>query len=307
MAVDYTPVLDRMQDALTSGAADARRVFHGRGGRYPGLEFITLDDFGSGLWLVLFKEPDREGWLDFLDRLQSMAVGERLFCVVQHRYRRPVEAEALWGEVPEKVYAREADWRFELQLQGRQNSGYFMDAAPGRRWLAERVAGRSMLNLFAYTCAFSVVAMGGGASAVVNVDMSKSALKTGRDNHRANGQTLSAVTFLPYDIFRSWKRIRELGPYDCIVIDPPSFQRGSFDARKDYARVLRRLPELASEGADVLLCLNAPYLEIEFLYDLVAAFVPGAEVVGPLPAREDFPERRPALKMLHCRYREVSS
>ncbi len=302
MATDYAEVLANLAASMARPEGDARRVFHGRGGCYPELEFLTLDDFGSGLWLVLFKEPEPETWCRFLAELQELAHSSRAFCVVQHRYRKPVEAQTLWGTLPAVLTASENGLRFHLSLQGRQNTGYFMDASPGRTWLKERVEGRSVLNLFAYTCAFSVAAIDGGASSVVNVDMSKSALNTGRENHRLNDQALNTVTFLPYDVFRSWKRIRELGPYDCIVIDPPSLQRGSFDARKDYARVVKRIPELASDGADILLCLNAPYIEIGFLYHLVAEFLPDAEVLGSLAGRPDFPERSPALKMLHLRY-----
>ncbi len=303
MASDYSPVLDRLNDALQETSASARRIFHGRGGCYPGLEFLTLDDFGEGLWLVLFKEPDAEAWHRFVESLKTLAAAERDYCLVQHRYRRPVESESLWGREPEDAAVREDSLRFKLQLSGRQNTGYFMDASPGRRWLMERSHGRRVLNLFAYTCAFSVAAVSAGAAGVVNVDMSKSALNTGRENHRLNGHSLSDIIFLPYDIFRSWKRIRQQGPYDCIVVDPPSFQRGSFDARKDYARVLRRLPELANNGAEILLCLNAPYLDGGFLQALVASNLPELEVLGPVATRPDFPEQSPALKMLHCRYR----
>ena len=303
MATDLGEVLKAVTAALPEGDGSARRLFHGRGGCYPGLEFLTLDDFGDGLWLVLYKAPDIHGWEVFLQGLVALAATQRSWCLVQHRYQRPIESRPLWGEAPEHPLALEAGLRFTLSLQGRQNTGYFMDAAPGRRWLEDRVVGRKVLNLFAYTCAFSVAAIRAGASAVVNVDMSKAALNSGRDNHRLNGQSLSDVTFLPYDIFRSWKRIRQLGPYDCIVIDPPSFQKGSFDARKDYARVIRRLPELASEGADLLLCLNAPYLDAGFLADLLAEHLPSAEVIGSIAGRSDFPEQNAALKMLHCCYR----
>jgi 23S rRNA (cytosine1962-C5)-methyltransferase len=306
VVTEFSEVLARLADSLARTDFSARRVFHGRGGCYPGLEFMTLDDFGSGLWLVLFKEPEVDGWAEFLAQLQTLAVSGRQFCLIQHRYRKPVDSHLLWGDVPDDLSVCEEGLRYKLALQGRQNTGYFMDAAPARTWLKERVEGRSVLNLFAYTCAFSVAAIDGGADSVVNVDMSKAALNTGRENHRLNAQALSGVMFLGYDIFRSWKRIRQLGPYGCIVIDPPSFQRGSFDARKDYARVLRCLPELASDGADMLLCLNAPYLDIGFLLALLAEHLPSVEVIGLLGARPDFPELSPALKMLHVRYAQPS-
>ncbi len=297
--------LSRLEGALAAirdvSHGEAWRVFHGRGGCYPGLEWLTVDDFGRGLWVVLFREPDPEQWPAIRAALNDCRPA-RTFACVQHRYERPARCEWLWGEAPESLQALEGGLRFSLQLGERQNTGYFMDARPGRDWLQARCRGRSVLNLFAYTCAFSVAARAAGATRVVNVDMAKAALRTGRDNHRLNGQSMQGIDFLGYDIFRSWKRIRSLGPYDVLVIDPPSFQKGSFDARKDYARILRRIPELIEGEAELLLCLNAPYLSREFFLELVRTELPSIEVIGFLDGRADFPEAdEPALKMLHCR------
>ena len=84
----------------------------------------------------------------------------------------------------------------------------------GRQWVQERSQGKRVLNLFAYTCGFSVAAKAGGANQVVNVDMAKGALSRGRDNHRLNEHDMSDVTFMGYDIFRSWGKITKYGPYD---------------------------------------------------------------------------------------------
>ncbi len=302
MESEFKPVLDALSDALECDDGQARRVFHGRGGCYPGLEWLTLDDFGEGLWLVLFREPPPALEQVLVAGVTALAGERRQFALMQRRYRRPAEVEVLWGQVPDVVCAQEGELRFKLQLEGRQNTGYFMDASPGRVWLADRCAGKRVLNLFAYTCAFSVAARQAGATTVVNVDMAKAALRTGRDNHRINGHSMDGVEFLGYDIFRSWKRIRSLGPYDCLIVDPPSFQKGSFDARKDYVRLLRKVPELISDQAELLFCLNAPYLDENFLQEMIADALPDVEIVGFLPPRADFPEQVPALKMLHCRF-----
>lgn len=66
--------------------------------------------------------------------------------------------------------------------------------------------------------------------------------------------------------------------------------------------MLRRIPELAEPGADILLCLNAPYLDKAFLSELLDSELSQAALVGYLAGREDFPELSPALKMLHCRW-----
>ena len=69
------------------------------------------------------------------------------------------------------------------------------------------------------------------------------------------------------------------GPYDLVIADPPSYQKGSFVATKDYARLLRRLPTLLAPGGHALLCLNAPELSMEFLQGLVSEHAPSLEFV----------------------------
>ena len=160
-------------------------------------------------------------------------------------------------------------------LQG-QNHGLFLDMAEGRRWLRAQQAdrpGQKLLNLFAYTCAFSVLALQAGAAQVVNVDMSRGALAIGQQNHRRNGLD-GGASFLPHDIFSSWGRIGRSGPYDLVIVDPPSHQPGSFVAAKDYPRLMRRLPDLLVPGGRALLCLNAPELGPDFLQAHMTAQAP---------------------------------
>ena len=161
-----------------------------------------------------------------------------------------------------------------------QNHGLFLDMACGRQWLREHAKRACVLNLFAYTCAFSVAALQGGASEVVNVDMAAGALAIGQHNHQLNA--LNGARFLAHDLFKSWGKVKRMGPYDIVVADPPSYQKGSFVASKDYARLVRRLPELLAPGGQALLCLNAPELPSRFLLDLVATEAPELRFVERL-------------------------
>lgn len=137
----------------------------------------------------------------------------------------------------------------------------------GREWVQQHAKHKNVLNLFAYTCGFSVAAIDGGADQVVNVDMARASLSKGRDNHRLNEHNLNQVKFLAYDIFKSWGKIKRSGPYDLVVIDPPSFQKGSFALTKDYKRILRRLPELLTDKGEVLACVNSPQVSSDFLIE----------------------------------------
>jgi 23S rRNA (cytosine1962-C5)-methyltransferase len=291
-------------DSKVDGA-DARRLFHGRGQSYVGFEYLTVDYFSPVLWIVLYRDPDSAFWADFVSALTSSLQSLCSAAIVQSRYHEGPENYCLWGKIPESFTVQEAGLRYQVNLNASQNIGYFMDMQPTRHWLSGRVQGKRLLNLFAYTCAFSVAAEAAGADAVVNIDMSRSALALGRENHSLNRRDdrLAETRFLPHDILKSWGKLRKLGPFDVLICDPPSRQRGSFDALKDYAKLVRRFVSLVSEGGDILLCLNAPYIGESFLHELMAEHCPGAVFVTRLAGREDFPEANidQALKVLHYR------
>jgi 23S rRNA (cytosine1962-C5)-methyltransferase len=188
------------------------------------------------------------------------------------------------GQVPEPHDVTEKGARFRVHVLKGQNHGLFLDMAAGRRWVREQATVNPklrVLNLFAYTCAFSVVALKAGAQQVVNVDMSQGAMTIGQKNHQLNGLTHGA-SFLVHDIFKTWGKISRSGPYDLIILDPPSFQKGSFIATKDYAKLMRRLPDLLMPGGLALLCLNAPELGTAFLQDQMKEFAGALDFVQRL-------------------------
>jgi 23S rRNA (cytosine1962-C5)-methyltransferase len=181
-----------------------------------------------------------------------------------------------------------------------------LSLAEGRDWVRRMVHSWTsdqprlkVLNLFAYTCAFSVVALQAGAKQVVNVDMSHGAMAIGQQNHPLNGISTGA-TFLMHDIFKTWGKITRSGPYGLVIVDPPSYQKGSFIATKDYAKLMRRLPELLAPGGYALLCLNAPELGLAFLQDQMQALAPELNfierVANPAAFADVSPER--SLKVL---------
>jgi 23S rRNA (cytosine1962-C5)-methyltransferase len=104
----------------------------------------------------------------------------------------------------------------------------------------------------------------------------------GQQNHQINGLTHGA-SFLVHDIFKTWGKISRSGPYDLIIVDPPSFQKGSFIATKDYAKLMRRLPDLLMPGGNALLCLNAPELGAAFLQDQMKELASELDFVQRLP------------------------
>ena len=310
------PLLDAI--AQMSPPTDAQRIFHGRGGLYPGCEHWTLDAFPPVFVLTHFLPATETTEQELAavgaalaSRWQQLAPDLPLNWVFQCRsaglrQQGSSETRLMAGSVPEPHAVSERGAFFRAQLMKGQNHGLFLDMAAGRQWVRAHVAARQsdrfgfkVLNLFAYTCAFSVVALQAGARHVLNVDMGQGAMATGQYNHQINGLT-SGASFLVHDIFSTWGKINRGGPYNLVIVDPPSYQKGSFVATKDYARLLRRLSGLLAPGGHALLCLNAPELGMAFLQDQVHELAPElvfVERVANPPAFADVSTER-ALKVL---------
>src|SRR5450830_1498076 len=244
---------------------DARRLFHGRGGRYPGCEQWTLDAYPP-VWVVTSFMPVSDSELATLQtalqaRWEQIAPGQPLNWVFQQRLEGRAETRLMAGSVPEPHEVTEAGAQYWVHVH--------LLAHPHPNGLRAP----KVLNLFAYTCAFSVVALQAGARQVVNVDMSSGAIAIGQQNHRLNGLDTGA-SFLAHDIFTTWGKINRAGPYDLIIVDPPTHQKGSFVATKDYARLMRRLPDLLAPEGRALLCLNTPTLGLASLQDQMRDLAP---------------------------------
>lgn len=282
--------------ALAAAPAETRRLFHGRGRCWPGLEQLTVDWLQGVVLVALFKEPqaaELEALKQSLRTLASSAEWQASGAhtlLLQHRYQLQSPVDWLVGEAIDEWTLVEEGLRYRVDLGKKQNNGLFLDMRYGRNWVRANARGKRVLNLFAYTCGFSVAAIEGGASHVVNLDMSRPALSRGRDNHRLNGHDLGQVSFLGHDLFKSWAKVKSGGPYDLVIIDPPSFQKGSFLLTKDYARVLRRLPELLTADGCVLACMNDPAFAADFLIDGVTREAPGLRFEQRLDNPPEFPD-----------------
>ncbi|WP_087019774.1 class I SAM-dependent methyltransferase [Thaumasiovibrio subtropicus] len=281
MTPEAIPVLKQhLVEQLSRPLTEAERLFHGRGRCWSGLEQITVDWLSGQCLVSLFKMPTEvftEALITMLNQLVETPQWQAQNAsglLLQYRDQPGSPTDVIWGELASSHLIKESGLTYQLDLGRNQNNGLFLDMRNGRDWVKARSAGKRVLNLFAYTCGFSVAAIEGGADLVVNIDMAKASLSRGRDNHRHNNHDLSKVKFLGHDILKSFGKIKKSGPYDLIVIDPPTFQKGSFALTKDYQKILRRLPDLLVTGGEVLACVNDPHLSADFLIEEMAREVP---------------------------------
>ena len=310
MSTNWTLLLEQVEQKLAEGSPDSRRFFHGRGRCYEGLEQVCVDSFFPALLVTFFEEYAGEEAL--CEQLWQMAETRGYKGIaVQRRYLRGAPIEWACGQPVAEPVARRGALRFPLTFE-RQNVGFFLDIEPGRRWLEQQVAEHAgsedlkLLNLFAFTCAFSVVARAAGELGVVNIDVNRGVLNRGRENHLFNKQSLKNIKFLQLDALREFNRFDRRGPFQLVVVDPPTRQKGRFDVSENYARLLELLPGCLAPEAELLMVLNSPGHSEAHFRQLIEQADERFEVVARLPQNPDFPDRDPdaALKMLHVRFRK---
>ena len=237
----------------------AQRLFHGRGYAYDNLHHITIDWLPPVILITLF-EPVVNSDLEMLARILQNSFSTCESIQVQHRHQKHWPVDLLFRKTITHLDVLENKLKFKLKLGEGRNTGLFLDMKNGRNWIRSNSQSKRVLNLFAYTCGFSVAAIAGGARSVYNIDISSPVLSTGRENHLLNNQSLDNVKFEKLNIFKSFGRIKKRGPYDLLICDPPTFQKGSIDIVRDYPKILRKLNEFMSPSSELMLCINAPHL-----------------------------------------------
>jgi 23S rRNA (cytosine1962-C5)-methyltransferase len=161
-----------------------------------------------------------------------------------------VKQEVIGEEPPEKLIVEESGVPYEVHLLGGLNVGLFTDLREHRRGLRRFVAGRRVLNTFAYTGAISVAAAHGGAAAVTSVDLSSGVLKWARENLRLSGFDPDdpRFRFETSDVLRFLKEQKAKGAtYDTIVLDPPTYsaaRAAGWSMKNDY-------PDLIAAALDL--------------------------------------------------------
>ncbi|NNC89680.1 MAG: class I SAM-dependent rRNA methyltransferase [Akkermansiaceae bacterium] len=220
---------------LDIGATDAMRLVDGEGDDLPG---IYLDDF-AGHWLLSTPEPAVAA--DLRDWLASRALPVYWKILDPRGKRSP--AHLAGPVVTGPVEVREHGVRYRVRFDSGYSQGLFLDQRDNRRRVRERCGpGDTVLNTFAYTGSFSVVAALAGAT-TTTLDLSQPALDWGRDHFRLNQVDPDTQHFVKGDTFHWLQRFARQGrTFSGIVLDPPTFSRHSggkvFRAESDYGRLV---------------------------------------------------------------------
>ncbi len=167
----------------------------------------------------------------------------------------------LGAEAPDPLVVLEEGIAFEVRLGDGLSTGLFLDQRRNRRLVAATASGARVLNLFAYTCGFSVAAAVGGASSTVSVDASIAALARGRANMvRAGCIGLGEHRFVGEDAFTYLEKAAKKGErYELVVLDPPSYstsKKRRFVAEQHYGDLAELALSVLAPGGRLLASTN---------------------------------------------------
>jgi len=229
--VDAALVHRRLDEAfalrreLLGRGLDAYRVANGEGDRLPGIVVDRYADFVVCQFLTAGAARLAPAVVSVLEeQLQPRGIFERSEGAVRTEEGLAGARGVLAGEAPPlRLTIEEDDARFVVDVHHGQKTGFYLDQRETRRRLGLLAAGRRVLNAFAYTGAFAIVAARAGARDVVSVDTSRLALEVAESAWTENGLAPDVGRFIVADVFDFLRTGDDR--YDVIVLDPPPFVR----------------------------------------------------------------------------------
>jgi 23S rRNA (cytosine1962-C5)-methyltransferase len=323
--------LDHRQSLLAelhAQGTDCYRLFHGS---QEGASGLTIDRYGPQLLIQSFHNSlDRESLLA-AHALVNSHLGLDTSLVYNDRSQGNSRIDR-----NDTVYKADDtaledmighEWGLNYRVRGRhagQDPLLFLDLRNARGWVKDHSAGKSVLNLFAYTCGVGLSAAAGGANEVCNLDFAEGNLAVGRENGLLNPH-LKAMEFIQSDYFPAIRQLAglpvaarrghklpdyprlEQRQYDLVLLDPPAWAKSAFgtvDLLRDYQSLLKPAILTTAEDGVLICCNNLAKVSLEDWRDQVLRC---ATKIGR-PVRDcqvltpgaDFPsmDQQPPLKTL---------
>ncbi|TDJ59500.1 MAG: class I SAM-dependent rRNA methyltransferase [Nitrospina sp.] len=243
-----------LREPLQSQETTAYRMVNGENDGFPGM---VVDRYNDTLVIKVYTSA----WFPYLPMLVSLLREESGSCQrVLLKLSRHVERvsegsfkdnQMLFGAAPAgPVRFKENGLLFEADLIHGQKTGFFLDQRENRQQVRERAQGRSVLNVFSYTGAFSVYARAGGAVSVLEIDVNTQAQAAALKNWKLNFGTgeIQENRFRQVrgDAFEQLASLNRQGKqFDLVILDPPAFA----NRKQNKANALQAYLRLAKAGA----------------------------------------------------------
>ena len=300
-------VLAARRDLFEPRHTSALRLFNGF---LEGEPDLAVDLYGSSLVLHIHANPPESAaekaqvvWQFYLAQLpwlQAVVVKEHRAPTLNARRGVLVYGDhhCSDGDKLDRKVCENGVW-YAIDLLLNQDASLYLDTRLLRAWAKTNLAGKRVLNTFAYTGSLGVAAQAGGAAQVVQTDLSRRYLNLAKTSYTLNGFPIHKEDFIAGDFWQvvsSFKRRGEL--YDCIFLDPPFFSatdKGRVDLVGQSQRVINKVRPLVSDGGWLVAINNALFLSgqdyLHLLEELCAGgYMQIEEMLGVPPDFTGYPQ-----------------
>jgi 23S rRNA (cytosine1962-C5)-methyltransferase len=280
--------------AALKAHTDAVRLVNGYG---DGMDGLVVEQHAACFVAQVFDARwfDAEGMLiDFVKGL-----GGRSFIVKDRTASSAATPDAIkprvWIDGATATVVEEYGAKFSVEMNDTLNTGLFLDMRANRQRVAALAAGRRVLNLFAYTCSFGVHCRRQGATAVVNVDVSRKSLERAAVNYGLNGLVAEKNEFIRADTVEYLERaVKKDNRFGMIILDPPSFARyegRAFSIKKDLPRLVEMAVKVLEPDGVLFVATNFSEMLHSHLQNIIKAAARGRQLknVQCLGQDVDFP------------------
>ena len=244
------------QDELTT----AFRLFNQEGDDFGGLTVDLYGDYAVFSWYNSYVYQIRQTISEAFRQVFPEVLGT--YEKIRFKGLDYESAHVYGQEAPDFFTVLENGVLYQVFMNDGLMTGIFLDQHEVRSSLVDGLAmGKSLLNMFSYTAAFSVAAAMGGASQTTSVDLAKRSRELSQAHFQANGINIDDHRFIVMDVFEYFKYAKRKDlTYDVIVLDPPSFARNkkqTFSVAKDYHKLISQSLEILNPGGIIIASTNA--------------------------------------------------
>ncbi|MCF6310686.1 MAG: class I SAM-dependent rRNA methyltransferase [Sulfurimonas sp.] len=280
------------EDFFNDEGTTAFRVFNGEGDGVGGLTIDYFDGFYMLTWYSIGIYELKE---EILQALKSVVdykgIYQKKRFDAKGMYLNDADDFVCGDKAEAPIIVKENGVNFAIYLDDGPMVGVFLDQRDVRRTIRDKYAkGKTLLNTFSYTGAFSVFAALGGSSKTTSVDLANRSRNKTTEQFSINDIHVDKQDIIVEDVFNYFKyAVRKNLLFDMVVLDPPSFARSkkhTFSASKDYINLLKEAIQITNRGGVIVASTNSANFSMMTFRDFI--FKAFKELNGKYTVEESF-------------------
>ena len=284
--------LKHREDFFSDESTTAFRVFNGEGDGVGGLTIDYFDGYYLVTWYSIGIYELKDDILEALTQsVEYKGIYQKKRFDAKGKYLDDADDFVCGERAQAPIIVKENGANFAIYLDDGAMVGVFLDQRDVRRTIRDKYAkGKTVLNTFSYTGAFSIFAALGGSTKTTSVDLAKRSLAKTQEQFEVNAVDVSAQDIIVEDVFNYFKyAVRKKLSFDLVVLDPPSFARSkkhTFSASKDYVKLLKEAIQITSKNGVIVASTNSANFSMMTFRDFInRAF---KELNGKFKVEESF-------------------